>query len=72
MSFGFKYGVPHDIDLVFDVRFLPNPYFVKGLKHLDGNDEKVASYIFSRPEAKVFLEKLIDFLGIIGRNIDPS
>jgi UPF0042 nucleotide-binding protein len=62
MSFGFKYGVPHDIDLVFDVRFLPNPYFVRGLKHLDGNDEKVASYIFSRPEAKVFLEKLIDFL----------
>jgi len=62
MSFGFKYGVPRDIDIVFDVRFLPNPYFVGELKNLDGNDERVAEYVFSWSETKEFVEKLKDFL----------
>ncbi|GAF68025.1 unnamed protein product, partial [marine sediment metagenome] len=62
MSFGFKYGVPNDIDIVFDVRFLPNPYFVRELKNLDGNDERIARYVFNWPETKAFVEKLKDFL----------
>ncbi len=62
MSFGFRYGVPHDSDIVFDVRFLPNPYFVGELKDLDGNDEKVSRYVFGCSEAEVFFEKLTDFL----------
>ena len=45
MSFGFKYGVPHDIDMLFDVRFLPNPYFVSELKDLEGTDRRVADYV---------------------------
>jgi UPF0042 nucleotide-binding protein len=62
ISFGFKYGVPHDTDLLFDVRFLPNPYFVPDLKDLNGNDEKVAKYVFLSQETKAFFEKLKDFL----------
>jgi len=62
MSFGYKFGVPNDVDIVQDVRFLPNPYFVQELKGLNGNDEKVSEYVFKWPETKEFLEKLIDFL----------
>ena len=62
ISFGFKYGIPHDSDIVFDVRFLPNPYFVRELKNLDGNDERVKKYVFSCPEAKEFLKKMEDLL----------
>lgn len=62
MSFGYKYGIPHEADIVFDVRFLPNPYFVRDLKELDGNDEQVTAYIFNRPETHAFLEKLKDLL----------
>ncbi len=62
MSFGYKYGVPHDADVVLDVRFLPNPYFVRDLKDLTGNDERVSQYVFERPEAKEFIEKLTEFL----------
>lgn len=62
LSFGFRHGVPHDSDIVFDVRFLPNPYFSRELKNLDGNDDRVAEYVFSRSETKVYLEKLKDFL----------
>ncbi len=62
LSFGFKYGVPHDSDLVFDVRFLPNPYFVNELKFLDGKNEKVAAYVLEWPETSEFLTKLKDLL----------
>lgn len=65
ISFGFKYGVPQNIDLLFDVRFLPNPNFVPSLKHLNGKNKKVAKYVFSKPETKEFIEKiknLLDFL----------
>jgi UPF0042 nucleotide-binding protein len=65
MSFGFKYGVPSQADLVFDVRFLPNPYFVPELKPLTGRDAPVAKYVLERPETIQFIAKvqeLLDFL----------
>jgi len=65
MSFGFKYGIPSDADLVFDVRFLPNPYYVPELKNLTGEDEPVYSYVLNNENATKFLDKikdLIDFL----------
>ncbi|MBQ9579857.1 MAG: RNase adapter RapZ [Lachnospiraceae bacterium] len=62
LSFGFKYGIPRDSDMVFDVRFLPNPYYVEGLRHLCGNDKEVQDYVMSSPEAGIFLDKLEDML----------
>lgn len=62
MSFGFKHGIPSDADLVFDVRFLPNPYYIEELKPKNGNDEKVQEYVLQFPEAGVFLDKLTDML----------
>ncbi len=58
MSFGFKHGIPADADLVFDVRFLPNPYYIEELKHKTGNDKEVQEYVMSFPEAEEFMEKL--------------
>ncbi len=65
MSFGFKYGVPQDADLIMDVRFLDNPYFIPSLKHQDGESEPVRQYVLGQAEARSFLEKytqLLDFL----------
>jgi UPF0042 nucleotide-binding protein len=62
MSFGFKYGVPSNADLVFDVRFLPNPYFVPEMKPLTGKDPKVAAYVLERPETQEFLTRVGDLL----------
>ena len=62
MSFGFKYGIPADADLVFDVRFLPNPYYIDQLKHKTGNDREVQDYVMSFPEAGNFMEKLVDMI----------
>lgn len=62
LSFGFKYGIPSDADLVFDVRFLPNPYYIDELKPLTGNDEKVQEYVCSFAEAGTFLDKLEDLI----------
>ncbi len=59
-SFGFKYGIPSDADLVFDVRFLPNPYYIEGLRHLTGNDVPVQEFVMANESAKEFLEKLQD------------
>jgi UPF0042 nucleotide-binding protein len=60
LSFGYRYGIPAQADLVFDVRFLPNPYFVPELKAFTGRDERVARYVLEREEARAFLDKLID------------
>lgn len=65
LSFGFKYGIPSDADLVFDVRFLPNPFYVDSLKPLTGNDEAVYDYVMSTDKAKTFLEKLKDMLSFL-------
>ncbi len=62
VSFGFKNGIPADADLVFDVRFLPNPFYIEELKHLTGNDKPVQDYVMQFDEAEVFLTKLIDML----------
>lgn len=61
-SFGFKYGIPAEVDLVFDVRFLPNPFYIQELKELTGNDEPVYSYVLKFEESNVFLNKLIDMI----------
>ncbi|EKN67737.1 putative P-loop-containing kinase [Schinkia azotoformans MEV2011] len=62
ISFGFKYGIPIDADLVFDVRFLPNPHYIDSLRPKTGLDEEVSSYVLKQPETQKFLEKLIDLL----------
>ena len=62
LSFGFKYGVPHEADIVIDVRFMPNPYFVPELKNRTGNDDSVIQYVLGRQEAREFVERLQDFL----------
>lgn len=62
VSFGFKYGVPSDIDLVFDVRFLPNPFYIDDLKLKTGNDKPVNDYVMKFEESKIFLDKLIDMV----------
>lgn len=61
VSFGFKYGTPENLDLMFDVRFLINPYFVNNLKPLSGDDPEVMDYIFSNKNSKKFLKILFDF-----------
>lgn len=62
LSFGFKNGIPADADLVFDVRFLPNPYYIDELKPKTGNDKEVQDYVMKSPEAGEFLEKLEDMI----------
>ncbi len=62
MSFGFKHGIPSDADLVFDVRFLPNPYYIDELKHQTGNDKPVQDYVKSFPACGEFVDKLTDML----------
>lgn len=62
VSFGFKYGIPTDSDLVFDVRFLPNPYYVEGLRPKTGNDREIREYVMQFPEAGQFLHKLEDLV----------
>jgi UPF0042 nucleotide-binding protein len=65
VSFGFKHGVPFDADLVFDVRFLPNPHFVEGLRPLDGRDPRVREFIFAHGNSRELLRRLEDFLGFV-------
>lgn len=65
LSFGFKYGMPADSDLVFDVRFLPNPYYVEGLRSKTGNDKEIQDYVLQFKEAHIFLEKLEDMLDFL-------
>jgi len=65
MSFGFKYGIPMDADLVFDARFLPNPFYVDELRPLSGLDRPVFEFVFNYPQARKIVEKLeemIDYL----------
>lgn len=62
MSFGYKYGLPQESDLVFDVRFLPNPFYIDELKNYTGNDKNVQDYVMSFDTTSVFLQKLMDML----------
>ncbi len=62
MSFGFKYGIPQDSDLVFDVRFLPNPYYIDELRDKTGNDPEVQDYVMENEKTRTFLDKLKDMV----------
>lgn len=62
LSFGFKYGIPSDSDIVMDVRFLPNPYYVDGLRAKTGNDKEIQDYVMQFEDAQVFLDKLEDLV----------
>ena len=65
VSFGYRFGIPYDADMVIDVRFLPNPYFIDALRPLSGNDEKVKQFVSEKQETQRFLdqfEKLLTFL----------
>lgn len=65
LSFGFKYGIPADCDLVFDVRFLPNPYYVEGLRAKTGNEKEIQDYVLQFREAHEFLDKLEDMINFL-------
>ena len=65
LSFGFKYGIPSDADLVFDVRFLPNPYYIEELRPLSGNDKPIQDYVMASDAAKEFLDKLTDMVSYL-------
>ena len=64
-AFGFKHGIPLDADLVFDVRFLPNPYYLEELRPLTGLDRPVAQYVFDSNDARSFMEKVEDLLDFL-------
>ena len=68
MSFGFKYGIPRDSDLVFDVRFLPNPYYVEELRPLTGNDKAVADMVMDCEEYEQFMKKMVDMIEFLVPN----
>ncbi len=73
VSFGYRFGVPTDADLVFDVRFLPNPHFVPSLRPYSGKEKKVARYVMSFRQSKGFLRRVDDMLGyLIPRYIDEG
>ena len=65
LSFGYKYGIPSDADLVFDVRFLPNPFYIPELKEKTGNDKEVYEYVMSSEAARQFLSKLTDMVDFL-------
>jgi RNase adapter protein RapZ len=65
VSFGFRYGIPTHADMVLDVRFLPNPYFVPELKPYPGTDPRVSEFVLAQPDAKAFLERLVDLCGFL-------
>lgn len=65
MSFGYKFGVPQNIDLLFDVRFIPNPHFIPELKELSGIDMPVKKFIFEKPRTKEFMKKLKGLLNFL-------
>lgn len=65
ISFGYRYGLPADADLVFDVRFLPNPYFVEELKEFDGHNCDVRDFVLAKEESKTFLTKVLDLMTML-------
>jgi len=65
VSFGYRYGIPSEADLVFDVRFIPNPFFVNALRHLDGRDKDVKEFVLSNPDAAGFLKRLKGLLAYL-------
>jgi UPF0042 nucleotide-binding protein len=64
-SFGYRYGLPADADLVIDVRFLPNPYYIEELKHHDGLQKDVEEYVLKKQESRLFLDKTLDLMNFL-------
>lgn len=64
-SFGFKNGVPNDVDLVFDARFLPNPYHIEAIREFTGKDDRIKEYVMSFPETSTLIEKIMDYLEFV-------
>lgn len=62
VSFGYKHGIPKDADLLFDVRFLPNPFYIDELREGTGNDDKVYDYVINKPETQTYIKKMINLL----------
>ncbi len=69
MSFGFKYGIPRDSDIVQDVRFLPNPYYDEELRPLTGNDKVIQDYVMNCKEGPEFLDKFIDLVQFLNSEL---
>jgi UPF0042 nucleotide-binding protein len=65
VSFGFRFGIPTHADMVLDVRFLPNPYFIPELKPYPGTDPRVSGFVLGQPDAKAFLERLAELFGFL-------
>ncbi len=65
VSFGFRFGIPTHADMVLDVRFLPNPYFIPELKAYPGTDPRVSEFVLGQPDAKAFLERLAELFGFL-------
>ncbi|MCD4742468.1 MAG: RNase adapter RapZ [Desulfobacteraceae bacterium] len=65
ISFGYKYGIPHDADILIDMRFLPNPFFVPDLKDQDGESKDVKNFVLSFDETKIFLKKYLDIIDFL-------
>ncbi len=65
VSFGFKYGILEEADMVFDVRFLPNPFYIDSLKHMTGKNDEVFDYVFGFKQTKIFTDKLIDLINFL-------
>ena len=64
-SFGYRYGIPADADIVLDVRFLPNPYFVEELKFHDGHHPDVQNYVLESHESRIFIQKLFELMAFL-------
>ena len=65
ISFGYKYGIPKDVDLLFDVRFLPNPFYIDTLRNQSGNDKPVSDYVMNCEASRIFLDKLADMVSFL-------
>lgn len=72
VSFGYKYGIPRDADLLFDVRFLPNPYYLPELRNLTGNDKEVYDYVMDKPETQEFVERMNHLFDYFFENYDQE
>lgn len=65
VSFGYRFGIPSDADIVFDVRFLPNPFFVEELRNFDGHNKRVRDYVMESEDGRVFIGKLLDMMSYL-------
>ena len=72
VSFGYKHGIPKDADLLFDVRFLPNPFYIEELRNLTGNDKEVYDYVIDKPETQVFIQKMTNLLDYLLEEYDKE